>query len=50
MNIRAYGVKYNLGLCCEEMEVDKSNITLHRASGDVYLTYELYKKINHKYL
>lgn len=46
MNVRAYGVKFNLGLCCEENNVDMSKITLHRALGDVAMTYELYKLIS----
>jgi DNA polymerase III epsilon subunit-like protein len=45
MEIRAYGVKYNVGICCEEMGIDRSAITQHRALGDVELTHEIFKKI-----
>lgn len=46
MEIRAFGVKYNLALCCEEAKVDLTGITFHRALGDVAMTYELYKYIH----
>lgn len=45
MSIKAYGVKYNLSICCDEMGIDKSAVSLHRAGGDVYLTNEIYKKL-----
>lgn len=45
MEIRAFGVKYNLGLCCEEYKIDLTGITLHRALGDVAMTHELYKHL-----
>lgn len=48
MNIRAFGVKYSLGLCCDEMGIDMSNIKLHRALGDVAMTHEVYKKLTFK--
>lgn len=48
MNIRMVGVKYNLGLICQEEGVDTSGVTLHRALGDVHCTYEIYKKIGNK--
>lgn len=46
MSVRAYGVKFNLGLCCQEEEIEVGE--QHRAIADVELTYELYKKINQK--
>lgn len=45
MGVFAKGVKYNVGLCCEEMGIDKSKVTQHRALGDVELTHEIYKKL-----
>ena len=45
MNIRAYGVKFNVGIACEELGIDKSKVTQHRAIGDVELTHEIFKKI-----
>jgi len=45
MNTFAKGVKYNVGICCEEMGIDRSTVTQHRALGDIHLTNEIYKKI-----
>lgn len=47
MNVRAYGVKYTLGLCVEEMGI-KHELVQHRAMADVELTYEVYKAIQPK--
>jgi len=44
MGVRAYGIKYNLGLCCDEMKIEKG--VQHRAIADVDLTYKLYKAIS----
>lgn len=44
MDVRAYGVKFNLALCCEEEGIDLSGIDLHRALADVAMTYEILKK------
>ncbi len=35
--------KYNLGVCCDELKIDRSKITQHRALGDVELTHEVFK-------
>ena len=35
--------KYNLGVCCDELKIDRSKITQHRALGDVELTNEVFK-------
>lgn len=43
MNFRAYGVKYNLGVMCDELGIDRSKVTQHRAVADVFLTNEIYK-------
>lgn len=45
MAIFAKGVKYNVSICCDELGIDKSNSTLHRAGGDCGLTNEIYKKL-----
>lgn len=45
MNTIAKGVKYNVAICCEELGVDNSKMTAHRALGDVEATHEIYKKI-----
>lgn len=44
MMVRAFGVKYSLGLCVQEMEI-KTDLIQHRAMADVELTHELYKII-----
>lgn len=46
MNTRAYGVKYSLGLCCDELGVSRENVVQHRALADVMLTHEIYKLIS----
>lgn len=37
--------KYNLGVCCDELGIDRSTVTQHRALGDVQLTHEVFKKL-----
>jgi len=48
MSVIRKGLKYNVSICCEELQIDKSNVQLHRALGDVYLTNEIYKKITNE--
>lgn len=45
MNTIVKGLKYNVGHCCDEMGIDRSQIQQHRALGDVVLTNEIYKKL-----
>lgn len=45
MPIIAKGVKYNVTLLCEEMNIDMEGITTHSAGGDVILTNEIYQRI-----
>jgi len=45
LNTKAYGVKYNVSIACDELGIDRSKVSLHRALGDVELTYEIYKKL-----
>lgn len=45
MDTKAYGVKFNLGLCCDEIGIDRTGVQQHRALGDVFLTHELFKKV-----
>lgn len=47
MNIRS-SVKYNLGLVADTYGIDRSKIKQHRAMGDVWLTKEIFIKINNK--
>lgn len=44
MTTKAFGVKFNVGLMCDELGIDKS-IGQHRAMNDVLLTNEIYKKV-----
>lgn len=45
MNIRST-FKFNLGVTADYYKIDRSQITQHRALGDVYLTNEIYKLIS----
>jgi DNA polymerase III epsilon subunit-like protein len=44
MSQRIFGVKYSLGVCCDELGIPKPD-GQHRAMADVKLTNELYNKI-----
>lgn len=44
MQEMAKGVKYNVGITCDELNIDRSVVTQHRALGDCMLTNEIYKK------
>lgn len=46
MNIRVFGLKYNVGICCDQLGIDRSAVTQHRALGDVFLTNEIFKKLH----
>lgn len=39
------GLKYNLSLACEELGIDVSDLTAHRAAGDVEMCHRLFKKL-----
>ncbi len=39
------GLKFNIGACCDDLGIDRTGITQHRAMGDVTLTHEIYKKL-----
>jgi DNA polymerase III epsilon subunit-like protein len=45
MNIRAFGVKYNVAICCQEMQIDTKDVQQHRALGDVNLTHKIYQNL-----
>lgn len=45
MSVMAKGITYNVKGTCEEMGISMEDITLHRASGDVHLTNEIYKRV-----
>lgn len=45
MNIRVFGLKYNVGACCDDLGIDRTNVKQHRALADIELTFEIYKKL-----
>lgn len=45
LDIKAYGVKYNVAHCCTQLKIDTSNMRMHRALGDVHLTNQIFKKL-----
>lgn len=45
MEVRAFGVKYNVGVCCDKLTIDRSNVVQHRANADIFLTNEIFKKL-----
>jgi len=44
MDTRSH-VKFNVGIACEELQIDKTGLTQHRALADVVLTNEIFKKL-----
>lgn len=46
MSVRVFGLKYNVGVCCDTLGIDKSQATQHRALGDITLTNLIYKKLH----
>lgn len=44
LDTKIFGLKFNLALCCEELGVDCSKFQAHRAIGDVFMVFEIYKK------
>lgn len=44
MSQKVFGLKFNLGVCCDHYGIDRSNIVQHRALGDVELTHALFNK------
>lgn len=45
LEVRVPGLKYNVGVVCDELGIDKTNVQQHRAEGDVYLTNLIYRKL-----
>ena len=45
MSMRVYGLKFNVGIACDELGIDRSKVVQHRAMADVELTHEIYKLI-----
>lgn len=45
MEVKAYGIKFNLGVCVSELGI-KKDLVQHRAMADVELTHDVYNKIS----
>lgn len=45
LETRVQGLKYNVGVVCDELKIDKSKVQQHRAEGDVFLTNKIYEKL-----
>lgn len=45
MDTRAFGLKFNVGICCDELGISREGIEQHRSNADVYLTSEIFKKL-----
>ena len=45
LDIKKYGLRYNIAHCCKELGIDTANMKMHRALGDIFLTNEIYKKL-----
>jgi DNA polymerase III alpha subunit (gram-positive type) len=43
--IRAFGVYFKLALCCQELGIDISKFTAHRAGSDIEMTNLVYQKL-----
>ena len=39
------GLKFNLGVCCDDLGISREGITQHRALADVLLTNQVYRKL-----
>lgn len=48
MSQKVFGLKFNLGVCCDHYGIDRTNIIQHRALGDVELTHKLFNKFMQK--
>ncbi|MHB8575446.1 MAG: 3'-5' exonuclease [Dehalococcoidia bacterium] len=42
LDLRAPGVRYKLGICCDTFGIQRAGVAQHRAAGDVSLTQQLY--------
>lgn len=45
MDVRAFGVKFNLALCAQESNIDLTGIVAHRAMADVLVTHKIYQTL-----
>jgi DNA polymerase III epsilon subunit-like protein len=45
LDTKKFGLKYNVAHCCKTLGIDTSNMTMHRALGDVFLTNQIFTKL-----
>lgn len=45
MDIKVYGLKFNLSHVCQELGIDVSDLKAHRAAADVEMTDRVYRKL-----
>lgn len=45
LDTRVAGLKFNVGVACDELGIDRKAAVQHRAEGDVFLTNSIYKKL-----
>lgn len=45
LSTRVPGLKYNVGICCDNLGISREGVEQHRALADVLLTNEIYKKL-----
>lgn len=45
LDTKAFGVKYNVAHCCKDLNIDTSNMQMHRALGDIHLTNRIFQKM-----
>lgn len=50
LSTKAYGLKFNLVHCCNDLNVGIADITAHRAMGDVKMTYRLVEAIRELFI
>lgn len=45
LDIRAYGVKFNIPTCCADLGINTAGLVAHRTAGDIEMTNQIYKKL-----
>lgn len=46
LDTKAFGLKYNVAACCDDLGIDRTGVQQHRALADVELTYKIYQKLH----
>lgn len=45
MDTRAFGLKFNVGACCDDLGISREGIAQHRSNADVFLTSQIFNKL-----